>query len=170
MTKISFLPVLRPERKPYIDMNVKELEIRVVDLKLRERDLVERRSRLRGKLLYNAEKHPLVNRVIEEFFVRNLGIPSADVERYSQQGKCGGRGGEEHLAEVIIILSAAATDKTPHAGEISVRMSISGGFEDEEVSLEEQRLMDQIEGIRREWKDLNERRKGLKKQQRADSP
>ena len=150
-------------------MNVKELEKRLVDLKLLERDLVERRTRLRGKLLYNAEKHPLVNRIIEEFFVRTLGAHSADVDRYSQQGKCAGREGEEHLAEVIIILSAAANDKMPHAGEISVRMSISGGFGDDEVSIEEQRLMDQIAGIRREWKDLNDRRKVLKKKQHETS-
>ena len=160
---------MRPVRIPYTDMNVKELEKRLVDLKLLERDLIERRTRLRGKLLYNAEKHPLVNRVIEEFFVRTLGVPPADVDRYSQQGKCEGREGEEHLAEVIIILSAAANDRMPNAGEISVRMSISGGFEDDEVSLEEQRLMDQITDIRREWKDLNDRRKVLKKKQHESS-
>ncbi len=48
-------------------MDRKSIENKIAELKLRERDLIELRNRVRAMLLYNAEKLPFVNRVIDYF-------------------------------------------------------------------------------------------------------
>jgi len=51
-------------------MDRKSIERKIVELRFRERELIESRNKARAVLLYNAEKLPLVNGIIDEFFVR----------------------------------------------------------------------------------------------------
>jgi hypothetical protein len=150
-------------------MTIKEIENSLMRLALRERALVEERDRVRGKFLYNAEKHPVVNRVIEDVFVSTLGFDKNSVDRYSQQGRSAGQGGVERLSEVIVHLSVSPRGDSPleDCAELSVRLRLNGGFDDREARISEQSLGDEISSIREEIVRLREMKRSLREEDRS---
>ncbi|HSV96064.1 MAG TPA: hypothetical protein VLM75_03920 [Spirochaetota bacterium] len=145
-------------------MTIKEIEKTLMQLALRERALGEERDRARGRLLYNAEKHPSVNRVIEDVFVSALGFDRNSVDRYSQQGRSAGEGGSERLSEVIVFLSVSSRGDSPleDCAEVSVRLRLNGGFDDRDARLSEKSLGDEISALRAEIARLRAMKRALR--------
>lgn len=150
-------------------MTIKEIENSLMRLALRERELVEERDRVRGKFLYNAEKHSVVNRVINDVFVTALGFDKNSVDRYSQQGRSTGEGGPERLSEVVVHLSASPRNGSPleDCAELSVRLRLNGGFDDPDARLSEINLSEEIASIRAEIARLREMKRALRVEDRS---
>ena len=150
-------------------MTIKEIENSLLRLTLRERALVEERDRVRGKFLYNAEKHPVVNRVIEDVFVSTLGFDKNSVDRYSQQGRSAGKEGAERLLEVIVHLSVSPRGDSPlkDCAELSVRLRLNGGFDDRQARVSEQNLGDEISSLREEIVRLRKIKRSLREEDRS---
>lgn len=145
-------------------MTIKDIERKLTELALRERALVDERDRARGRLMYNAEKHPAVNRVVEDVFVSALGIDRNSVDRYAQPGRSAVDVAIERLSEVVVHLSAVPLDASPleDFAEIGVRLRLKKGFDDSESRLSEERLGAEIHSIRAEIARLRELKRALR--------
>ncbi len=148
-------------------MTIKEIEKNLMNLALRERALVEERDRIRGRFLYNAEKHPTVNRIVEDVFVSTLGFDRNSVDRHSQQGRSLEEGGAERLSDVIVYLSASPRGDSPleDCDEVSVRLRLIGGFDDRDARLSEKTLGDEISSIRAEISRLRAMKRALREKE-----
>ena len=107
-------------------MTIKDIERKLTELVLRERTLVDERDRARVRLLYNAEKHQAVNRIVKNVFVSALGIDPNSIDRYSQPGRIAVVDAIERLSEVVVHLSAIPLDGSPleDFAEIGVRLRL----------------------------------------------
>ncbi len=145
-------------------MTIKEIESRIVEFRLQERSLLEKRRKARTPLLYNAEKHPLVNRLADDLYSRALGLPLLKIERYSQPGRCVGREDEEFLSEVSVILSAREVHEAcgGACSDVMLTVKLISGFEDVAAREEEKKIMDELEAIRYTIRQLVERKRLLK--------
>lgn len=152
-------------------MSVKELEKRIVALKLNERKLVEERNRARVRMLMSAENHPLISAIIHDLFGMGDGVRRPEFERFSQQARCSGRNNEEHLSEVMVTLTLKNIEKQEYfrgCTEFSIRLRIADGFDDPEARRAEKRITDEIFAIRSKLEALNEEKKQLKEELRAN--
>lgn len=145
-------------------MTIREIEKRLTELALRERSLMEERDRARGRLLYNAEKHPEVNRIVEEVYLGALGITPTSVDRYSQPGRYSIHDGAERLTDVIVYLSAVPGEHSKYKDfeEIAVRLRLKSGFDDTEARIAESSIGAEISSIREEMARLRERKRALR--------
>lgn len=153
-------------------MSVKELEKKIVALKLKERNLIEERNRARVGMIISAENHPLINAIISDFFGKREGVRRPEIERFSQQARCSGRNNEEHLSEVMVTLTLNDIEKQEYfrgCTELSIRLRITDGFDDPEARRTEKRITDEILAIRAKLEALNEEKKQLKEGSRANA-
>jgi len=149
-------------------MEIKEIEKRIVDLTMEERSLAEERSRARNRLLYNAEKLPVVNRVMKEFVQDILGLTGLQVKRTSDPLRFGGRDDEEFLSEIAVTLIVSDIAQSPvceGATGLSLRIVVNQGFDDAETRAREKEIMDRLLKIREEIESLNGMRRSLKRGQ-----
>lgn len=145
-------------------MTIKDIERKLTELVLRERTLVDERDRARVRLLYNAEKHQAVNRIVKNVFVSALGIDPNSIDRYSQPGRIAVVDAIERLSEVVVHLSAIPLDGSPleDFAEIGVRLRLKKGFDDCESRLSEARLGTEINSLRTEIARLRELKRTLR--------
>jgi len=145
-------------------MTIKDIERKLTELVLRERALVDERDKARGRLLYNAEKHPAVNRIVDDVFVSALGIDRNSIDRYAQPGRSAVLDGVDRLSEVVVHLSAVPLDGSPleDFAEIGVRLRLKKGFDDGESRLSEERLGAEIHSLRDEIARLRELKRTLR--------
>ncbi|MBN1534803.1 MAG: hypothetical protein JXA20_19180 [Spirochaetes bacterium] len=150
-------------------MRIQDIEKKIVDLTIREKDLEEQRSGARTVYLKRAEGHPAVHRAHWEVLVKGLGIDARGVSRYSQEGLTGGAGGEEYLTDVLVTVFAAAPagrQLMENCPEISMRLKITGGFDDPATRETERRLTAEIMEIRREVEDLKSQKRQMKQDEK----
>jgi hypothetical protein len=145
-------------------MNIKDIENRIVELRLRERALIEDRRKARTPLMYNAEKHAAVNKLIEDLYVRGLGLSIADIDRYSQPVAYNGRLDEEHLCEINVVISARGARGAcgGACSDIVLGVRLVTGFEDPAVREREKNIMDELESIRYTIEQLAAEKRALK--------
>ena len=145
-------------------MEINEIEKQIVELKLRERDLLEKRTRSRVKLLFNAENLPVVNSIIEGFFISQMNIDKRSIRRDSHGVKSEGRNNEEFLSLVNVIISSdKMTDRCAGCRELSVSVIVDSGFEDSSVRDDERSIMDEIESVRNNFDELLSLKRSIKK-------
>lgn len=151
-------------------MEINEIEKRIVDLTLEERSLIEERGRARNILLYNAEKLPVVNRIMEGFVQGLLGLSGLQVRRASEPLRFNGRNDEEFLREIAVTLTLTDIGRNPlcdGAVGLSLRVVVDSGFDDPGTRTREKEIMDRLAGIREEIESLNGMRRSLKRGKQA---
>ena len=145
-------------------MEINEIEKKIVELKLRERELLEKRTRSRVKLLFNAESLPVVNNIVDDFFINLMGIDKRSIRKNSHGVKSEGRNNEEFLSQVNVIISSdKMTDRCAGCRELSVSVIVDSGFDDSAVRQDERCLMDEIESLRNSIDELIARKRSIKK-------
>ena len=145
-------------------MEINEIEKKIVELKLRERELLEKRTRSRVKLLFNAESLPVVNNIVDDFFINLMGIDKRSIRKNSHGVKSEGRNNEEFLSQVNVIISSdKMTDRCAGCRELSVSVIVDSGFDDSSVRNDERSLMDEIESLRNSIDELIVRKRSIKK-------
>lgn len=145
-------------------MEINEIEKKIVELKLAERELLEKRTRSRVKLLLNAENLPVVNNIIEEFFIHQMGIDKRSIRKDSRGIKSEGRNNEEFLSMInVIITSDKMTDRCAGCRELSVSVIVDSGFEDSSVRNDERSIMDEIELVRNSFDELLSLKRSIRK-------
>jgi hypothetical protein len=145
-------------------MEINEIEKKIVELKLRERELLEKRTRSRVKLLFNAESLPVVNNIVDDFFINLMGIDKRSIRKNSHGVKSEGRNNEEFLSQVNVIISSdKMTDRCAGCRELSVSVIVDSGFDDSSVRNDERSLMDEIESLRNSIDELIARKRSIKK-------
>ncbi len=140
------------------------IEQRIVALALRERALIQERSRIRVGLFERAERHPLVRGAISDIFTGHYGAHGKNIAVYSQEAKSSGRGDEEFLSEIFVFIHAELNGHDRDCSEIVLKLKITGGFEDGKARNAEKFVMDEIAGIRDEIAGLKTRKKSIKVQ------
>lgn len=146
-------------------MNIKEIELKIAELKFRERDLLKELEAERGKYLYNAEKHEQTNNILQKLFVETLGIDKNYVHRYSQIGKTSGYDDIESVEDVVVNLYSENLNGTSLANDcrdITVKIRLTRGFEDEKVKRREREIIKKIIELRNETAGLQETKKSFK--------
>jgi chorismate mutase len=145
-------------------MEINEIEKKIVELKLRERELLEKRTRSRVKLLFNAESLPVVNNIVEDFFINLMGIDKRSIRKDSHGVKSEGRNNEEFLSQINVIISSdKMTDRCAGCRELFVSVIVDSGFEDSSVRQDEHNLMDEIESLRNSIDELLTLKRSIKK-------
>ncbi|HDP81312.1 MAG TPA: hypothetical protein ENN21_10775 [Spirochaetes bacterium] len=146
-------------------MDTRQIELKIADLKFRERDLIKEVNRARGRYLYNAEKSATVNSILETFFIDTLGVPKNHINKYSQLGNLSGRAGEEFVDDVIVSLYSDSLGNSPmcrSCGELTVKIRINSHFDEPSIRRRETELMDEILALRDEVDALQLLKKNLK--------
>jgi hypothetical protein len=138
------------------------IEQRIVALALRERALIQERSRVRLGLFERAERHPLVRSAISDIFSKHYGVNGKHIAVYSQEAKSSGRGDEEFLSEIFVFIHAEMNGPVLDCGEMVLKLKITGGFEDGKARNAEKLIMDEIAGIRDEIAGLKSLKKSMK--------
>ena len=145
-------------------MEIHEIEKKIVELKLRERELLEKRTRSRVKLLFNAESLPVVNNIVEDFFIKLMGIDKRSIRKDSHGVKSEGRNNDEFLSQVNVIISSdKMTDRCAGCRELSVSVIVDSGFDDASVRQDERSIMDEIESVRSSFDELLSLKRSIKK-------
>jgi hypothetical protein len=150
-------------------MSIQDIEKRIVELTIREKELEEQRSKARTVYLKKAEGHPSVHRAHWDVLVKGLAVDARGISRYSQEGSCGGAGGEEYLADVMVTVFAAAPEGRfllENCPEISMKLKITGGFDDPATRETERRLTEEIVTIRREVESLKSQKRQMKQDEK----
>lgn len=143
---------------------IENIEQRIVALALRERALIQERSRVRIGLFERAERHQLVRGAISDIFSKHYGIHGKNIAVYSQEAKSSGRGDEEFLSEIFVFIHAELNGPGTDCGEVVLKLKITGGFEDGKARNAEKLIMDEIAGIRDEIAGLKSLKKSMKAQ------
>lgn len=146
-------------------MTIKDIEKKIVDLTIREKDLVEARNAERVEYLKAAEAHPTVTRIAEELFIKGLGVDRRSLSRYSQEGRCGGAGGEEFLEDVQVTVFASLDESDPRfrqCTDMNLRVRVTGGFDNEKSRERERTLTAEIMELRRQIDILKQEKRRLK--------
>lgn len=147
-------------------MKITEIEKQIVDLKLKERELMDRQTKTRVPLLSKAENLPLVQKIINDFFINTMGADKKSISKYSIMGASEGRNREEFLSEIQITIQ---TDKSLNECKmLSVNITVDSGFEDINVRKKESEIMDEIESTRAGFNELLARKKDIKNQIKPD--
>lgn len=145
-------------------MEINEIEKKIVELKLRERELMEKRTRARVRLLFNAENLPVVSTIVEDFFINSMKIDKRSIRKDSHGVMSGGRNNEEFLSQVNVTISSdKMTDRCAGCRLLSVSVTVDSGFEDMAVRQEESSIMDEIERVRNSFEEFLALKRSIKK-------
>jgi len=142
--------------------NILDIEKQIVDLVIREKELAERRAAERADYLRTAENHPTVQRITENLMIKGLGIDRRSISRYSQEGKCTGANDEEYLSDVLVTVFASTPEYDPQftqCADLSVKVRITGGFDNPAIRETERVLTGEIMKIRQEIEMLKNQKR-----------
>ena len=145
-------------------MEINEIEKKIVELKLRERELMEMRTRARVRLLFNAENLSVVNTIVEDFFINSMKIDKRSIRKDSHGVMSEGRNKEEFLSQINVVISSdKMTDRCAGCRALSVTVTVDSGFEDMDVRNEERSIMDEIESVRNSFDEFLALKRSIRK-------
>ena len=146
-------------------MNTIEIEKKIVELAIHEKSLVEQRNDVRAVYFSTAETHPTIQYIIDTLLIKGLGIDRRSISRYSQEGKCSGMNDEEYLSDILVTIFASTPENDPgfdQCSELSLKLRITGGFDNMITREKEHSLTTEISALREEIDTLKKTKQQLK--------
>ncbi|MBP9043001.1 MAG: hypothetical protein KBG49_05875 [Spirochaetes bacterium] len=144
-----------------VKRKIESIEKRIVELKYAERDVERERDIIRYEMLKKAENSPVILKLIEMFFIKELRVNMDELRLLSEPAAFKGRDGEEFLSEVKVDVRYNNT-KSKDYREIGFVIYLTEGFQIEEVRKKEIEMMDRIISIRKEIEELRAQKRSLR--------